>query len=146
MKDFLFAEKGLFGKDLFAINIQRGRDHGLRSYNDYRAFFGMAKASSFSELNDIPADLRAKLSTIYAHVDDIDVYVGGLAENHVEDGHICHVFEVLSDEALEVDLHWCYVGRNYFPHSVLGLRSILAQILRFSCGGDLFEVSLAYSS
>ena len=36
MRDFLFAKKGEFGKDLFAINIQRGREHGLGTYNDYR--------------------------------------------------------------------------------------------------------------
>jgi peroxidase len=92
MKDFLFAETGKFGKDLFAINIQRGRDHGLRSYNDYRKFFGMARASTFAELKDIPADLREKLSTVYAHVDDIDVYVGGLAEDHVDGGLVGPLF------------------------------------------------------
>ena len=36
MRDFLFAKEGEFGKDLFAINIQRGREHGLGTYNDYR--------------------------------------------------------------------------------------------------------------
>ena len=92
MKDFLFAEKNKFGKDLFAINIQRGRDHGLRGYNDYRDFFGMQKASDFDELKEIPADIREKLRNIYTHVDDIDVYVGGLAETHVEGGLVGPLF------------------------------------------------------
>jgi len=92
MKDFLFAEKNKFGKDLFAINIQRGRDHGLRGYNDYRDFFGMQKANDFDELKEIPADIREKLRNIYTHVDDIDVYVGGLAETHVEGGLVGPLF------------------------------------------------------
>ena len=92
MKDFLFAEKNKFGKDLFAINIQRGRDHGLRGYNDYRDFFGMQKANDFDELKEIPADIREKLRNIYSHVDDIDVYVGGLAETHVEGGLVGPLF------------------------------------------------------
>ena len=48
MRNFLFAEENEFGKDLFAINIQRGREHGLGTYNDYRDFFGMQRARDFS--------------------------------------------------------------------------------------------------
>jgi len=92
MKDFLFAEANKFGKDLFAINIQRGRDHGLRGYNEYREFFGMQRAKDFDELKEIPADVRAKLAVLYDYVDDIDVYVGGLAESHVEGGLVGPLF------------------------------------------------------
>ena len=61
MKDFLFANPDSFGKDLFAINIQRGRDHGLAAYNDYREFFGMQRARDFSQLLEIPAEMRQRL-------------------------------------------------------------------------------------
>ena len=92
MKDFLFANPDSFGKDLFAINIQRGRDHGLASYNDYREFFGMQRARDFSQLHEIPEMMRKKLSEIYADVDDIDVYAGGLAEIPVDGGLVGPVF------------------------------------------------------
>lgn len=38
-----------FGVDLVSLNIQRGRDHGIRPYNDYRELVGQARIKSFEE-------------------------------------------------------------------------------------------------
>ena len=46
----------------------------------------MQRARDFSELKEIPEEMRERLRGVYDHVDDIDLYVGGLAETHVE-GH-----------------------------------------------------------
>ncbi|CBY06830.1 unnamed protein product [Oikopleura dioica] len=92
MKEFLFAEADKYGKDLLAINIQRGRDHGLRGYNDYREFFGLQRAADFDELLEIPSEMRHTLSGLYEHVDDIDLYVGGLAETPVSGGTVGPTF------------------------------------------------------
>ena len=83
MHNFLFAKhgSGMFGKDLFAINIARGRDHGLRPYNDYRTYCGLRKAMNFEDLKqEMTLDQINKLKAVYQDVNDIDLYVGGLSE------------------------------------------------------------------
>lgn len=42
--------------DLVAINTQRGRDHGLGTYNDYREVCGMSRITNFEELRNIMPD------------------------------------------------------------------------------------------
>lgn len=58
----------LFGDhlDLAALNIQRGRDHGIPGYNSYREFCGLRKVNRFSELGDtIFQDVIAILQSVY---------------------------------------------------------------------------------
>ena len=81
VRNFLFGEPGAGGFDLAALNIQRGRDHGLPGYNEARIGFGLRPAQTFADISSNP-DIQAHLASAYATVEDIDLWVGGLAEDH----------------------------------------------------------------
>lgn len=86
IKHFLFRRNMPFGGDLRAIDIQRNRDHGLASYNDYREFCGMRRAQRWEDFLDLLSPKTVEtLEALYASVDDVDLTVGGSLEAHVED-------------------------------------------------------------
>jgi peroxidase len=122
--------------DLGAIDIQRGRDHGIATYNDLREAHGLERQESFMDITgesteEFPDDpqiddenplddpdildftrlvdgegnvlepgsdeaeegavegrrrttLAARLKAIYGDVDDLDAFVGIIAEEHAE--------------------------------------------------------------
>jgi len=94
--NFLFMEVGEdtgntkrdFGADLVARNLQRGRDHGLRGYNKYRKYCGLKSLPNFKERSppEISSTNWKILAELYRSPDDIDLFVGGLAEFPHADG------------------------------------------------------------
>src|SRR5262249_55123951 len=82
VRNFLFGEPGAGGTDLIARDIQRGRDHGLTDYNSMRAAYGLSRVNSFADITSDP-EVRQKLRQLYGNVNNIDSFVGALAEDHV---------------------------------------------------------------
>ncbi len=81
IRNFLFGRPGEGGLDLAALNIQRGRDHGLDRYNRVRGNLGLRPADGFADVSSDPV-VRARLASVYDTVDDVDLSVGALAEDH----------------------------------------------------------------
>ncbi len=81
VRNFLFGPPGAGGFDLVSLNIQRGRDHGLADYNSTRAAFGLSPLVSFEEISS-DDDVVARLTAAYGSLDEVDPWVGGLAEDH----------------------------------------------------------------
>lgn len=79
------------GTDLVALNIQRGRDHGLPLYNDARALNGLSRRTSFAQVTS-DSKLQALLKGLYKNVNSVDSFVGGLAEDAVEDSELGPLF------------------------------------------------------
>ncbi|XP_013777552.2 uncharacterized protein LOC106462198, partial [Limulus polyphemus] len=73
------------GMDLAAMVIQQGRDHGIAGYTHWRKFCRLDPVIySFNDLHSVMSvNTVDKLAHLYKHVDDIDLFTGGLAENPV---------------------------------------------------------------
>ncbi|KAJ2954273.1 hypothetical protein O0L34_g2524 [Tuta absoluta] len=93
----LFYSAHAVALDLAAINVQRGRDHGIPPYTKWREFCNMSEVNSFDDLaKDISdPDVRFKLEELYGSVHNIDVWVGGVLEDQVEGGKVGPLFRCL---------------------------------------------------
>ncbi len=79
VRNFLFGPPGAGGLDLVAININRGRERGLEDFNAIRQNFGLNTYSFFQQINN-NQEVYVKLLGLYGDVNDIDPWVGMLAE------------------------------------------------------------------
>jgi len=105
-----------FGLDLLAINIQRGRDHGLPGYNQFRKYCGMKPLTSWSRKpSEFNAEYWAKLKEVYesASLDSIDLMVGGVAEANVRGGAVGPTFACIIGEQFR---RLKYGDRFFYTH------------------------------
>ncbi|KAL6078006.1 hypothetical protein STEG23_027985 [Scotinomys teguina] len=80
----------IHGFDLAAINIQRCRDHGQPGYNSWRAFCGLSQPKTLEELSAVLRNemLAKKLLDLYGTPDNIDIWLGAIAEPLVHRGRV----------------------------------------------------------
>ncbi|MDT7044019.1 peroxidase family protein [Candidatus Nitronereus thalassa] len=101
VRNFLFGKPGEGGLDLVSLNIQRGRDHGLPTYNEARLEYGFTPAADFSQISSDP-EIQERLALAYDHqIEMIDVWVGGLAEDHVPGALVGPLFFKILKEQFE---------------------------------------------
>ena len=83
LRNFLFGDPSsgnAAGLDLASLNIQRGRDHGLPNYNAVRRHYTGRSARNFRDITR-DSDLADALETLYGDVNNVDLWVGLLAED-----------------------------------------------------------------
>ncbi|NXF51144.1 PERT peroxidase, partial [Oceanites oceanicus] len=80
-KLFVLSNNGSL--DLASLNLQRGRDHGLPGYNDWREFCGLPKLETHTDLNTVITNqnVTEKIMELYHNPSNIDVWLGGLVED-----------------------------------------------------------------
>jgi len=84
--------------DLAAINIQRGRDHGLPDYNQCRVDFGLEPVWDFADITS-DTKLAKDLAACYGEVSKVDPWIGSLAEDHLPGSNVGELmFAVLKDQ------------------------------------------------
>lgn len=88
-----------FGLDLMAMNVQRGRDHGLPEYLAWRPYCGLQVAKRFEDLDlFLDRGAVAVLRKMYSSLDDIDLFPAALAERPVLGGMVGPTFACLVAE------------------------------------------------
>lgn len=86
LKKYLMTDPEHGMLNLAAINIQRGREHGLKPYAFYRKIAGQNYPNNFDELFDVNPKIIHALKKVYKNVEDIDLYVGILVEQSLDGG------------------------------------------------------------
>ncbi|XP_046564376.1 peroxidasin homolog [Haliotis rubra] len=104
VSDFLFPDDEGNSLDLVSLNIQRGRDHGLPGYNDWRRWCGFPEAKDFKTsrggLYEHSVKAAAAFQSLYRSPSDIDLFSGGISECPVPGGLVGNTFS-------------CIIGRQF---------------------------------
>ncbi len=86
------------GTDLVALDIQRGREHGLSTYNDTREAYGLERVANFEQITS-NSEVAETLETLYGSVERIDSIIGMLAEDRLAGASIGELNEaILADQ------------------------------------------------
>ena len=103
---FLETPAGLSGFSLAALNIVRGRDHGLDTYVEVREELlgdidpDALDPTDFSIITS-DAGIAARLAEAYETIHDVDLWVGGLAEDNVEGTQLGALFTAIVAEQFD---------------------------------------------
>ena len=136
VRSMLFGAPGGRLRDLASLNIQRNRDHGLPDYNSARIAYGLPPARTFADVSSEP-EVQDALQRAYSSIDELDLWAGGLAEDHAPGAMLGETFRtILADQFRRLrdgDRYW-YEGDPYFlanPGLLAELRATtLADVIR----------------
>jgi peroxidase len=101
--------------DLIAIDVQRERDVGLGTLNETRRALGLKRYISFAQLTTDPV-LQGNLQAVYGTIDNVDLFIGGLAENHASGAIVGPTFQaIIADQfqALRVGDRFFWMNEGF---------------------------------
>jgi peroxidase len=87
--------------DLIAIDIQREKDVGLGTLNQTRKALGLNPYSTIKQLTSDPVLAQALEKTYYGGIDQIDLFIGGLAEKHAPGANVGQTFQAIIEDQFE---------------------------------------------
>ena len=147
VRNFLFGQPGEGGFDLAALNIQRGRDHGIPDYNTCRTALGLAPKTSFASISSNP-EVQSRLQAAYGSVDAIDPWIGGIAEDRLAGALVGEFFFTVLRRQFENlrdgDPYWYEwildpPTRDLVEHMTLGQIIRLNTAIRDELSDDVFR-------
>uniref|UniRef100_A0A7N6A9T3 Myeloid-specific peroxidase n=1 Tax=Anabas testudineus TaxID=64144 RepID=A0A7N6A9T3_ANATE len=97
LRERLFQFVQHLALDLGSLNMQRSREHAIPGYNAWRRFCGLSQPRNQAELAQVlnNADLARRLLQLYGTPDNIDIWLGGVAEPFVKGGRVGPLFACL---------------------------------------------------
>lgn len=95
VRSFLFGPPGAGGLDLAALNIQRGRDHGLPSFNQVRASFGLPPILAYPQLSQDSGVVVGMASLYKANIASLDLWIAGICEDHAPGSQLGATFHAI---------------------------------------------------
>ncbi|XP_038669023.1 myeloperoxidase-like [Scyliorhinus canicula] len=97
LRNHLFENISRITQDLASLNMQRGRDHGLRGYGDWREFCGLQAPKNRMDLSKLLKNpqLANELIKLYGTPKNIDLWLAGIIEPFVRGGRVGPLFACL---------------------------------------------------
>ena len=80
--------------DLIAIDIQRERDLGVGTLKQTREALGLTPYTGFNQITSDPA-IAANLENAFGSVDNVSLFIGGLAEDHAPGSMLGPTFQII---------------------------------------------------
>ncbi|XP_029341367.1 peroxidase-like [Acyrthosiphon pisum] len=81
--------ENIFGMDIFSLDVQRTRDHGIPRYTEFRKYCRLKAIRSVQDLSQIMVEGSTdRLLNQYKHWRDIELLVGALFEKHEDDAMV----------------------------------------------------------
>lgn len=137
-----------FGLDLAAINIQRGRDHGVPAYTQWREPCGLSPVRDWNDLEKVVGiDTGRRIQQGYRTVDDVDLFVAGIAERPVIGGLVGPTFACIIAQQFsnlrKGDRFWYENSKfesSFTPAQLQSIRQVsLAQLICRSLGSGTLQ-------
>ncbi len=150
------VRNGLLGAadDLMARNIERGRDHGMGTLNQVRHDLGMHEYTNWQDFaaHMVHPENVMNFEKVYATVNDVELYTGGLAEAHVGGGTLGETFNrIVEDQFANLKHGDEFYYLNRFDGQMLSyiksgdLRTLFERDFGVDIGSDAFHGAAAVS-
>ena len=148
MRNSMFGEPGFGGMDMCAIDMQRGRDHGLPDYNSIRESLGFNRISDWSEISD-DLEVIERMNRAYPDVNNADPIMGMYAEKHLEGSSLGESMHALiTDQYIrlrDADPLFYENDPEVTPHLEYINQSNLAQIVLRNSEIKLLQCDIMYA-
>ena len=127
-----------YGQDLISLDIQRGRDNGIGSYNEVRESLGLPAVTSFSQITS-NVTVQKELQAAYGNVNNIDAIEGGMAEDPVPGSDVGPLFQAIMVNQftrLRDGDRFFYLNETFTPaeQALLNQGNTLAKVIEANTG------------